>query len=470
MKILKLALAYIFLMPLATTCFANESETKSDAKDRSSLAVTIYNENLALVKDKRNISFKKGINNIAFIEVSGNIRPETAIVTGKGLAVLEQNFNFDLLTPANILQKAVGSTVKLANVNPATGEEIIEEATILSAVSSPVFKIGNRIETNYPGRILYDSVPQSLRDKPTLVLMVNSENAGLTEMELGYLTGGLGWKADYVAELNDSADTLNLNGWVTLTNRSGVDYQNASLQLVAGDVNIVKEHFRSPAMARGVLMEMDLAVGGMAQESFSDFHLYTLARLTSILSNQTKQVSLLMANSIKTIREYKIADPFNIYNGNSGDFKARNATIYQIFDNKETNNLGMPLPKGVIRVYKSDSKGKLLFAGEDNINHTPKNGEIRLNLGSAFDITADGKQVEFRRISNRSFEGVYEVTVKNPKETATTVVVSQNIPGDWRMINETIKHEKVNSGEVLWKVPVKANGEQSFTFTVLVNQ
>src|SRR3954466_4266968 len=266
----------------ALPAYAAVEEKPSTLSDQQSVAVTIYNENLALIKDMRRVSLAAGENRLALREVSGRMRPETAALRSishpGALALIEQNFDFDLLTPAKLLEKYVGRTVRIVKTHPTTGAETIETATVLAASNGVVLKIGDRVETGLPGRIVYDGVPENLRDRPTLVTELNSARAGEQTVELSYLSGGLSWKADYVAELNAADNALDLNGWVTLTNQSGTAYPNARLQLVAGDVNRVRDELRFAAKASGAARVAEAAAPQMAQESLFEYHLYTLAR------------------------------------------------------------------------------------------------------------------------------------------------------------------------------------------------
>ena len=358
-------------------------ETTSSLADQQSVAVTIYNGDLALVKDTRKLQIKTGLNALALRDVSAQIRPETALLRSinapGSLTMLEQNFDFDLLTPQKLLEKYVGKTVGLVKVHPTTGAETIEQATVLSANNGVVMRVGNRIETGIPGRIVYDNVPANLRDRPTLVTQINNKGAQDQTIELSYLTGGLGWKADYVAELNDKEDKLDLSGWVTLTNTSGTSYKKAKLQLVAGDVNRVQQQMAP--MVKTMRMESMTAdaEAPMAQESLLEYHLYTMDRLTTISDNQTKQVALLSANGVPVRKELLLTGADYYYQGQYGEIGTKmKVGVFIEFENKEASKLGMPLPKGILRVYKKDSVGNAQFVGEDNIDHTPKNERVRL--------------------------------------------------------------------------------------------
>jgi len=456
----------------------NSIEAKSTLNDQQSVAVTIYNQDLALVKDTRKVNIKAGLNALALRDVSAQIRPETALLRSinapGSLTLLEQNFDFDLLTPQKMLEKYVGKTVSIVKTNPATGTETTEKATVLSANNGVVLKIGNRIETGLPGRIVYDDVPENLRDRPTLVTQINNKGTTDQTVELSYLTGGLGWKADYVAELNDKENQLDLSGWVTLTNTSGASYKNAKLQLVAGDVNRVQQQMQPMAKAmRGEVMMAD-AAAPMREESLLEYHLYSLDRPTNIMEAQTKQVALLSASGVPVHKDLVLQGADYYYQGQYGEIGTKmKVGVFIEFENKETSKLGMPLPKGVLRVYKKDSNGNAQFVGEDNIDHTPKNETVRLKLGEAFDVTADKKQTDFKLLPNpqkghSAYESAYELTLKNAKKEKVTVTVQEPISGDWTIVSESHPHTKANSHLALWKIDIPAEGKTTLTYRAQV--
>jgi hypothetical protein len=465
---------------LAAGCaYGAQNETPSTLADQQSVAVTIYNENLALIKDVRRIALDAGINRLALREVSGRMRPETASLrslTHPGsLALLEQNFDFDLLTPAKLLEKYVGRDVRIIRMNPKTGVESTETATVLSANAGVVLKIGDRIETGLPGRIVYDGVPANLRDRPTLVSELQSTRAGSQTVELSYLSGGLSWKADYVAELNAGDSALDLNGWVTLTNLSGTAYPNARLQLVAGDVNRVRDEMRLAAKSVGMrAAEAAAPAPQMAQESLFEYHLYTLQRPTNIADNQTKQVALLSSGGVPVTKELLLQGSDYYYRSSVGNVGQKlKVGVFVQFENREASRLGLPMPKGTVRVYKKDSAGNAQFIGEDRIDHTPKNEKVRLKLGDAFDVTADKKQTDFKRRepTNQAsyvYESAYEIVLKNAKKEAQTGVVREPVPGDWSMLAESAHHAKVAAGTAQWKINVPAEGSTTLKYRVLV--
>lgn len=474
-----LLLALLLIISSVAPALAAQQEAKSTMNDQESVAVTIYNENLALIKDKRNIKLDKGFNKLAFSDVSAQMRPETAILrsltNSNGFFLIEQNFDFDLLTPQKLLEKYVGQTVRVAITNYKTGEERVEEAIVLAANQGVVLKIGDRIETGLPGRIIYNKVPANLRERPTLVLQLNSGTSDTQKVELSYLTGGLSWKADYVAELSPNDDKLDLSGWVTLTNMSGATYNNAKLQLVAGDVNRVQDEFKY-AYANKAMKEEGMVANApkMNEEGLFEYHLYTLDRPTTISENQTKQVALLSATNIPVTKELLFQGNNYYYSSSYGDLGQKmKVGVYVEFENKESSKLGMPLPKGIVRVYKNDKSGNAQFIGEDSIDHTPKNEKIRLKLGDAFDVTADKKQTDFRSSGKSGkyyyvYESSYEIVLKNAKKEAVTVKVQEPIPGDWIMLDESHKHTKATSNTAVWEIKVPAEGKTTLTYKVQV--
>ena len=456
---------------------AGPPERRSTLDDQQSVAVTIYNQDLALVKESRKVALDDGANRLALRDVSAKLRPETAQLRSLShpgsCDVLEQNFDFDLLTPDKLLEKVVGRNVRVVKPHPTSGAESVETALVLAASSGVVLKIGDRIETGVPGRIVFDSVPPNLRDRPTLVTELKCRRAGTQTMDLSYLTAGLSWSADYVAELSADDAALDLNGWVTLTNRSGTTYPQARLQLVAGDLNRVRAQMGAVRM-EAKAADSALAARPMAEESLFEYHLYTLGRPTTLADNQTKQVALLGATAVPVTKELLINGSDYYYRNSIGDVGRKlKAEIYVEFANRENTRLGLPLPAGVVRVYKRDSAGSAQFIGEDRIDHTPKNEKVRLHLGNAFDVTADKKQTDFKRRepTNKAsyvFESAYEVTVRNAKSEAVTVTVREPVPGDWTMLEQSQPHEKVASGTAQWRLSVPPMGSTTLKYRVLV--
>jgi hypothetical protein len=471
--------AALFLLLLCTALPALAAEVVSTLADQEEVAVTIYNDDLALVRDRRQLTLPKGEFDLALREVSARIRPETALLRSlshpQGLTVFEQNFDFDLLTPDKLLDKYVGREVQMVRVHPQTGADQSETATVLATTEGVVLKIGDRIETGFPGRLVFADVPANLRDRPTLVVALASDHLAMQQLELSYLTGGLGWQADYVAGLSADEKTLDLSGWVTLTNQSGTTYKNARLQLVAGDVNRVRDELRLP---RTMMMEdamVKAAAPMMAEESLFEYHLYTLPRPTTLKENQTKQVALLAASGVPVRKEYRLNGGSHYYQGQYGDLGEKlKVAVFVEVDNRKTARLGLPLPKGVVRVYKQDRAGQPQFIGEDRIDHTPENETVRLKLGDAFDVTANRKQTDFRKLGgdgryNYRFESAFEIKLKNAKDEAVTVTVVEPVPGDWKVLTESHPHRKGAANAAVWEVPVPAKGEATLNYRTEVN-
>lgn len=478
MRLSSLLLFSLGSVSLCSTSIAQaETATVSPQSDQTSVAVTIYNEDLALVKDNRKLNLSNGLSALSFRDVSAQIKPETALLRSlqpnSSLQVLEQNFDFDLLTPQKLLEKNVGQQVIVIRTNPSTGAETQETATVLSAQDGVVLKIGNRIETGIPGRIVYPNVPGQLKDRPTLTTQVQYKGAEQSNLELSYLTGGLQWKADYVAELSSKEDAIDLSGWVTLTNTSGSAYPNAKVQLVAGDVNRVREAIRPKTMMmRSEAMVADAAMP--SEQGLLEYHLYTLPRTTTIAENQTKQVALLSAQHIPARKELVLSGADYYYQSQYRDIeKKQKVQVFVEFENKESSKLGIPLPKGTMRVYKKDSDGTAQFVGEDQIDHTPKNNTVRLKLGNAFDVTADRVQTDFKNLSKTNnqvplYESAYAITLHNAKKEAVTVTVQEPINGDWKILNESQPHKKTSAHQASWQINVPAESDVTLKYRVQV--
>ena len=462
------------LVAAHAACAAPRDEIVSTASDQHSVAVSIYNDDLALVKDARRVRLGRDVNQLAWREVSAQMRPETAqlrnVGNPAGFRLLEQNFDFDLLTPQKLLEKYVGREVSVIRTHPTSGAETRETASVLATNGGVVLKFADRIETGVPGRLAFPGVPDTLRDTPTLVISLVNPTPGTQNLELSYLTTGLSWRADYVAELNANDNQLDLNGWVTLTNQSGATYPNARLQLVAGDLNRVRD---AQAVPRATMAAKAADAAEMQQESLFEYHLYTLQRPTTLADNQTKQVALMSANRVPVRKQFLLEGANHYYSGQYGEIGQKiKVGVFVEFDNRG-EGLGVPLPKGVIRVYKKDSQGNALFVGEDRIEHTPKNETVRLKLGDAFDVTADKKQTDFQKLGgtgryNYVFESAYEIVLKNAKPEAVTVTVREPMPGDWIMVSESQPHTKRAAGTAEWKVSVPAEGQATLTYRVRV--
>ncbi|AFL72270.1 DUF4139 domain-containing protein [Thiocystis violascens] len=465
-----LSLTALSLILFSSAGTAMDQEQRIDDSSQQALAVTIYNDDLALIKDQRKVTLEPGENRLAWRTVSVRIRPETALLketTGQlALSLLEQNFDFDLLTPASLLKKYVGRTVQVIRANDA-GERTVETATVLAVNDGVVLRYDDRIETAVVGHLAFPDVPENLRDQPTLVLHLESAQAGTGNLELSYLTGGLSWKADYVADLAPDGQTMDLNGWVTLTNDSGIAYRKAQVQLVAGEVNQVQEIMPMPPMARA--MALPAAAPMPEEESLAEYHLYTLPRPTDILHQQTKQVALLSAPRVPFVKELIVRGQPYAYQTQTGDGWTKLPVASTLKFVNRDGSLGIPLPKGVIRVYSKDSRGNAQFIGEDAIDHTPKNETVVLKLGESFDVTARHKQTGFKKLGGSTaydyaYEAAFELELKNAKPEPVTVKALETIPGDWEMVKESQPHTKEAFNLASWHVEIPAEGSTTLSW------
>ena len=481
-------LPLLLSLPLFTAHALAQDERRSTSAEQTGLAVTIYNHDLALIKDARKVKLGGGDNLLAWREVSARMQPETALLRsldGSKLSLFEQNFDFDLLTPTKLLEKSVGSAVRVIRTQPITGAEFVESATLLSSNEGVVLQFGDRVESGVPGRLAFSGVPGELRDRPTLSMLVNTDGpsnpyqTAERHLELSYLTGGLSWKADYVAELASNEASMDLNGWVTLTNTSGTAYRNAKLQLVAGSVNRAQPEAQPmPVMARA--MAMADAGAKMQEESLFEYHLYTLGRNTTLSDNQTKQVALLSAQKVPVEKEFRLQGGDWYYMGQHGELgKQMKPSVVLEFDNKAgkpgkgDDALGIPLPKGIVRVYKKDVSGRAQFIGEDRIEHTAKGESVRLKLGEAFDITADKKQTDFQKLATFNARGgvietAYQMEIRNAKSEKVVVKVIEPLPGEWQMLQESLPHKKSSAQTAVWEVPVPAEGKTTLTWRIRI--
>jgi hypothetical protein len=446
---------------------AQQAELVSNAEDRKSTAVTIYNGNFALVKEQRKLILPSGQVELRLREVSAQMQPETASLTalsGEPVVLYEQNFDFDLLSPDKLLQKYVGRDITVIRTHPTTGEDRRESATVLATNDGVVLRFADRIETGVPGRLAFDSVPANLRDVPTLSVVIEAAG-GEQLLELSYLTGGMSWRADYVANLNADGSSLTLSGWVTLTNRSGTTFADTTLQLVAGTVNRAREPDMYGERTRGLSMA---APAGAAprEEQLLDFHLYTYERKTTLADNQVKQLALLSTGPVPVRREYLLMGSSASYTGRaSGAARKYKPATYVEFDNKG-EDLNKPLPAGIVRVYTKDRAGGAQFVGEDRIEHTAKGEIIKLKLGEAFDVTVERKQTDCTTIGERGAQTSHHVEIRNAKDTPVTVRLEEPIPGEWHVVRASAPHVKDSSNTASWLVDVPANGATVLEYTI----
>jgi hypothetical protein len=444
------------------------------AADQTDLAVTVYNSNLALVRDSRQLTLPAGQFRLRFMDIAASVNPATvhfrSLTDPSKLSVLEENYEYDLLDPQKLLLKYVGREVTLVRAREENNSTKYEEvkATLLANNNGPVWKIGNEIVTGmHADSMRFPELPENLYSHPTLLWLLDNSGARRQRVEASYLAGNLSWNADYVLTLGRDDKSADLDGWVTLVNNSGTTFKNAKLQLVAGDLHRVAQEFDRMAKIQGGIAAAAPAPA-FTQESFSEYHLYSLARRTSIFDKETKQISLLNGSGIPVQKVYEV-DGQQYYYRNAqrpGVPLKDPVRVFYKFKNDEKAGLGMPMPAGTVRVYQADSKGGVLFAGEDRIGHTPKDEIISLQIGTAFDVVAERKQTDYKVISPRVVETEYEVTLRNHKDAPITVEVNEPIGGDWEMLQSSYKWEKTAAFAAQFIVPVEKDGTSVLKYRV----
>jgi len=463
------------VVPASAAGAANQDRTTT-LDDQVDLGVTVYNSDIALIRDARNLQLARGTSDLRFMDIAATVNPATvhfrSVSEPASVSVLEQNYEYDLLEPDKLLRKYVGRDVTLVRVREdagSTGEEEVK-ARLLSYNTAPVWQIGKEIVTGlHADHIRFPELPDTLYSRPTLIWTLQNTGADRHRVEASYLAGKLGWSADYVLRVARDDKSGDLDGWVTVTNGSGTSFRNAKLQLVAGDLNRVRQ-VMGKMMMDEARMTRNEAAAPMAQESFSDYHLYTLARKTTINNSETKQVSMLEGTAIPVHKRY-VVDGQAFYYRNAQHPGAPLKDVVQVyyqFKNEQPHGLGVPMPAGVVRVYQDDSKGGLQFVGEDRIDHTPKDETLNVKIGNAFDVVAERRQIDFEKIAANVYEVEYEVTVRNHKTGAIGVEVNEPIGGTWRILRSSHEWTKTDAWAAQFKVSVAADAAATLKYRVRV--
>ena len=445
------------------------AETTLD--DQASVAVTAYNNGLALVRDVRTLSLPEGEVMLQFMDVAEQIRPETVSLRSTAapgsVTIFEQNYEYDLISPAKLMEKYVGKQVRLTNMNTDIGFSEVT-AELLSVNQGPVYKVNGEIYLGHPGNVVLPEIPVNLIAKPSLIWTLGNRNREQT-LEATYLTNGISWRADYVVTLAKDDASLDVAGWVTMDNQSGATYQDATLKLVAGEVNVVRPQRSNEEFgALGYFAGDKMAEAMPREESFAEYHLYTMPRKTTIKQNQSKQLRLLSGTGVKCAKKYEYRGQVHFYSNRIPPMKDEHIGVSIEFRNDEANQLGIPLPAGVMRIYQEDSDGMLQFAGEDRIGHTPKDEDVRLRMGNAFDVIGERVQTDYERLSDRVHECEFEITLCNHKESGIVVDVVEPMPGDWTISNESRSFVKRDAHTAVFSVPLEKDGEVKLTYRVRV--
>ncbi|MFO7974935.1 MAG: DUF4139 domain-containing protein [Candidatus Hydrogenedentota bacterium] len=462
----------VAMLVLAAGAFAQEpamQAAQTDVNQQSDIAVTAYNNGIALVRDVRELDLPTGEVALTFMDVAQQIRPETvglrSLAQSGSVVILEQNYEYDLISPQKLMEKYVGKEVKLINFSDEIGF-YEKTAELLSMNEGPVYRIEDEIYLGHPGHVVVPEIPDNLIAKPSLIWQLKN-SVGTQQLEATYITGGISWKADYVLTLAKTDKSLDVSGWVTMDNQSGATYENARLKLVAGDVNVVQR--RTQAAVGGRVMAKAAPAPPMPkEEAFAEYHLYTIPRRTTIKQNQSKQVALLSGSGIECEKIYEFRGRVQFYSSRFPAMKDQHVDVFLKFQNEEANGLGIPIPAGVMRIYQEDSEGMLQFAGEDRVDHTPKDEEIRLRMGKAFDVVADRIQKDYSKIASNVHEAEFEIIVRNHKEQDVVVDIVEPMPADWDILSKSHDFVKKDAHTAIFSVPVPKDGKVTVTYRVRV--
>ncbi len=461
----------IALLALSATAAGQGRGHVSTAADQKQIGITVYNQNFGLVREVRELDVGTGTSELEFRDVAAQIQPQTVHIRSldqaSALDVLEQNYRYDLLSPEKLLEKYVGKQIRVYRYNEKLGREDGFDAKVLSVQSGrPVLEIGGEITYDFPGRLAFPKVPDNLIAKPTLVWLVDSKRAK-QKVEVTYLTQGLGWSADYVLVVDQDDKLGDLTGWVTLVNNSGASYKNAHLKLVAGDVNRVQPTYGGYRAAKSESAADDRQQ--FKEEGFFEYHLYTLDRPTTVLEHEQKQVTLLTASGARIDKKLIFYGQQYWFRGQYGQVQSNQKVgVYLDIQNTKKNHLGIPLPKGTVRVYKADKSGAKQFIGEDAIDHTPRDEKIRIKMGEAFDVVGQRKQTRWHTLGTCTSESDWEISLRNHKDTAVEVQDFEPVGGDWTIVQSNHPAHREDADTFTFTVKVPANGETKITYRVRV--
>ena len=467
-RYLLVCLIVLFFSP--QTGFA-QSIAKSGIDDQVSVKVTVYNNNLGLVKDIRSLALPKGEGELRFMDVASHIMPVTVHAKSlnypEGFAILEQNYEYDLINADKLLDKYVGEKVKLINWNTYQDRKDEVEAILLSNNNGQIYKIHDEIYLGHPGYKVLPKVPENLIAKPTLMWLFENRDAKKHTLEVSYLTSNISWKADYVLVLNKDDTLADLSGWVTVDNRSGATYKDAGLKLVAGEVHRVAE--REEPMFYAAAKALTDRAPQIQEKAFFEYHIYDLQRKTTIKDKQTKQVRLIEATHVGVEKELLA---FGIQSYFKRKYVPQDSkqpvNVYINFQNSKNNNLGMPLPAGIVRLYKKDQEASLQFVGEDRIEHTPKDEKVKLNTGESFDVVAERIQTDYKQITTGKHESEWEITLKNHKEEDIRVGIVEPLFDNWTVLQSSHKYKKVDAFTLRFDVDVPKDGEVKVKYRVAI--
>ncbi|MBK8187979.1 MAG: DUF4139 domain-containing protein [Cellvibrio sp.] len=437
--------------------------------DSSELTLTVYNEDLALIEDKRQINLQKGKNHIEFIDVSPLIRPETVSLKADGITILEQNFDFDLLTPEKLMEKSVNQEIRIVRVNPGNGNQVTEKAKVLSVNQGAILDINGQIEIlradSIPTRVIFDKIPSNLRSKPTLSIDVLSKKDGLEAMTLSYLSTGITWKSDYVALFDEKNKSMDIQGWLTLTNKTGISFSDIKLQVIAGEIYLSDSEDEFEKNYKQKKSNAVFYAGDQQKSELLDYYIYKIPNRTTIENNQSKQIGFMEMASVKSEK---------FYSYESSDFSSRTDSepveVGVKFVNGYTDKYGFALPAGIIRVYIRDVRGNPTFIGESSINHTPVGAEVFVRTGQAFDVLAKSTLVSEEQ-SGSKIKYVVEYEFYNARSHSVEVLFNQeNYHGRQKIIDYNLPPKTTHADLTSWVVPIGAKEKFVLKFTAVVEK
>ena len=465
----KRLIAFTLAGLLGAAPVADAAPVKITAAEQRDVMITVYNGNLGLVKDVREVRLDAGLIETHFMDVAAQIDPTSVLLRSltdpTGLKILEQNYEYDLLSSEKLMEKYVGRKVRLYQSNGT-----FQEATLLST-RGPVYDINGQIHMGHFGSVVLPALPENLVSKPTLAWLLRNPRPAPQRVEASYLTAGISWKSDYVMLINAADSRADLTGWVTINNQSGATYRDAALKLVAGDINRAASRDDS---RRAMEMAAKAASPAVADrefksEGFFEYHLYTLDGRTTIKESQTKQLTLLSAADFPVDKHFIYYGAASYHRTQYGvPISNQKVGVYLDIRNTKENRLGIPLPKGKVRVYKADTSGSQQLIGEDWIDHTPKDERVRIKMGEAFDVVGERVQKDWKRIGSNLYEIEWEITLRNHKKEAVTVEVIEPMPGDWEILRSTQPHEKLEAFTARWKIPVPKEGAATLGYRTRV--
>jgi len=450
---------------------AADTVHKSTLSDQTAVEVTVYNSNLGLIKDTRQVDVPKGRGELLFMDVASHIRPVTVHVQSvdnpQGFTVLEQNYEYDLISSKKILDKYVGKKIKIIDWNRYQDRRDVVDAVLLSNNKGQVFKIKDEIYLGHPGVRVLPQLPQNLIAKPTLTWLYDNERSRPQRLVVSYLTNNINWKADYVVLVNKDDTSADISGWVTIINKSGATYRDARLKLVAGEIHRAKEEveLKEYTMAPRARRKSS----SFKEKAFFEYHIYDLDRKTTIKERQTKQLSLLEADRANITKEFVLYGIKSYFTRLYRPMKPKQpVSVFIKFNNSKENHLGMPLPAGVMRLYKQDGDGSRQFIGEDKIEHTPKDEEVRLKIGRAFDVVAERRQTDYKALTRSLHESEWEIKIRNHKQNDVIVRVIEPLFGNWKVIAKSHPYKKTDAHTIEFDVKVPKDGEAKIKYRVQV--